>query len=437
MDILNQKPFQIVVMAVFGVLGMVGLYLFATFNGFIGGQAPVGPVAIWGTLPEEAVTDTLGELRDADKRYGSVTYTQKPANSFGTDLAEAIAEGNGPDMLIITQEELLSQQNKIDVIPFDSIDARTYSDEFLPINDMFLTTGGTYGFPIVVDPLVLYYNRTLLANRGVAEPPRTWEAVTGLATQFTERTTDGGIARSLIAFGEYGNVTNARAIVSLFLLQGGSKIVEPSGSRDGYRSTLNASRGMTGTSGAASAINFYTQFADPAKTLYSWNRSMPESRQAFLAGDTALYVGFASELPGLQEANPNLDFDMARIPQPGTVQTRTTYGLAYAFAVPRASGNKAGAFGVAYELSLKDYGASLAQRLSMAPARRALLKAESDDRFGAVFYPEALIAKGWLSPSPRETDTIFSTMIGNITTGRTDVQRALSDAEESLNEALQ
>ncbi len=240
----------------------------------------------------------------------------------------------------------------------------------------------------------------------------------------------------MIGFGEYGNVTNARAIVSLFLLQAGSKITEPD-SRGGLQSTLASNRGTSGTPAAVSAINFYTQFADPAKTLYSWNRSMPESRQAFLAGDTALYVGFASELPGLQEANPNLDFDMARIPQPGTVQSRTTYGHAYVFAVPKASKNKQGAFGVAYELSLKDYGKNLAKRLSMAPARRALLKAESNDRYGAVFYPEALIAKGWLSPSPRETDMIFSTMIGNITTGRLDVPRALTEAEQSLNEALQ
>ncbi|MBU0749936.1 ABC transporter substrate-binding protein [Patescibacteria group bacterium] len=432
MDILNAKPFQIIVIAVFAVLGLVGLYLFATFNGMVGGKTPIGAVEIWGTVSADPVNDALGELKSFDKRYGDITYVQKSEATFGIDLAEAIAAGEGPDMLLISQEEILSQRNKLDVIPFESIDERTYRDSFLPITELYLTSNGTYGLPIVVDPLVLYYNRPLMATNGVAEAPRTWEAVTGLATRFTERTQDGGIARSLIGFGEYGNVTNARAIISLFLLQSGSNISEYTTS--GLRSTLNQGGG-SGTS-VASAINFYTQFADPAKTLYSWNRSMPESRQAFLSGDVALYVGFASELPELKAANPNLDFDMARIPQPGTVQVRTNYALAYAFAVPKASGNKSGAFAAASELVLNGYGKDLARALYMAPAQRSLLQAATDDKYGAVFYPEALIAKGWLSPSPKETDAIFGTMIGNITTGRMDVQSALSTADQSLNEAL-
>ena len=38
-------------------------------------------------------------------------------------------------------------------------------------------------------------------------------------------------------------------------------------------------------------VNFYTDFSDPVKPVYSWNRSAPESRNAFLAGAAVLTLG--------------------------------------------------------------------------------------------------------------------------------------------------
>ena len=153
-----------------------------------------------------------------------------------------------------------------------------------------------------------------------------------------QQTSAQTVTKSLIALGTYENIENARAILSLLFMQAGYKMSERSES--GYRSDLMDVRsGMLGASPAESALNFYTEFANPTKTVYSWNRSLPNNRQAFLAGDVALYLGFASERAGLAEANPNLDFDMATTPNPGTATTRMTYGKAYAFAIPRASKN--------------------------------------------------------------------------------------------------
>jgi hypothetical protein len=72
----------------------------------------------------------------------------------------------------------------------------------------------------------------------------------------------------------------------------------------------------------------------------------------------------------------------------------------------------------------------------MAPALRSLLSPPADDRFAAIYYPEALVARGWLSPSPSQTDGIFAGMISNISSGRSTVIDAIRAADDSLDAAL-
>lgn len=432
----NLRPFQIVLLAVFGLAALVGLYVFATFGGFGSSKTQVGAVTIWGTLPVEGVEAGIQELSAAQSQYAKVSYVQKSAATFDADLADALASGNGPDLIITSQEMLSAEKNKLSVVPFSTLPQRTFLDSYLPIFELYLAPDGAYGLPLAADPLVLYYSRSILASAGIASPPSTWEAVSGLASTITKRTDAGAVSRSLISLGEYGNVMNARGILSALLLQAGTPIT--AAGAQGLHSVIGDTADSSfGSTPAQSAVNFYAQFADPAKTLYSWNRSLPSSRTAFVAGDLALYPGYASERAYLSSANPNLDFDMAPIPVPGTLANRVTYGVGYAFAIPKAAKNAPGALSAALALSAKGPAETIAHHLGMAPARRASLTAAADDRYGAVYYPEALVARGWLSPAPGTTDAIFSAMMSDITTGRRSVEQAVSVASQAITAALQ
>ncbi len=431
----TMRPFQIILISAFAVLALVGLLLFATYKGGFGGKPQAGPVTIWGTLPATAMTSVLDDFKRTRTEFSKVSYVERPAATFDTDLADALASGTGPDMVIITQEQLLAEEGKLAVIPYAVLPERTYRDTFLPINELFLTSIGSYGVPFVVDPLVLYYNRASLTSAGAAQPPSTWEAVVGLAPSLIKKSDANVIARSAIALGTYGNIPDARAVVSLLLLQSGTPI--SSNSAQGLRSTLlSGGSDADSTLPSVSAMTFYTQFADPAKIVYSWNRSIPDARSAFISGDTALYVGFASEQPLLAESNPNLDFDLAAIPQPQTSTTHVDYARAYAFAIPKASKNAAGARQVALALSAKDESFAAAHALSMAPAVRAALVPAGNDLFAPVVYPLALVAEGWLSPAPAVTDSVFAAMIDSIVSGRQNVHDALASADQALNAAL-
>ncbi len=427
------RPFQLILIGIFGALGFLGVFMFANFNGG-STKEKVGTVVIWGTLDAEAITAGIEEISAGNDNYGEVSYVERPASTFSRDVADAIASGNGPDMVIISQEDLLGERAKLTPIPFSSLPERTFIDSYLSIFELFLSAEGAYGIPLAVDPVVLYYNRATLASAGVAQAPVSWEAIAGLAPGVVRRTGDSAITRALIPFGEYGNVRNARAIISTLFLQAGSPITIED--ERGVTSVLASSESMFGRGAAESAVTFYTQFADPAKTVYSWNRSLPDSRAMFVAGDLALYPGLSSELPYLLAANPNLDFDMAQIPQPGVSASRTTYALAYVFSIPKASKNPAGAMQVAYALGADAPMNAMTDILSMVPARRAIVAAGTTDRYDTLTYADALVAKGWLSPAPSATDPIFSAMIGNVTSGRMQSAQALQAAGDSLNAVL-
>ena len=429
---MEMKPFQIILMAVFGITALVGLFLFANFQGFTGGVKPVGPVVIWGMLPARPMQDALATLKQTHGELAKVTYEEKPLATFDVLLSDAIASGNGPDMILVSQELLMAEQNKIQLVTSAATSERTFRDTYLPEAELFLAGKGAYAIPFVLDPLVLYYNRTHLASVGAAVAPSTWEAVAGLSPALTRIDASGGIVRSGIAFGTYENIENARALLSLLLLQSGYSITERT--VDGVQATLNRPIGESfGTTPAVSAVGYYLQFANPAKTSYSWNRSIEGDRHAFLAGDLSLYFGYASEEPLISSGNPNLDFDMAAVPHPATSESRTTYGRVYGFAIPKASANVSGAGRAAMALTASDVLPGLARSLHMAPAQRQLLVPAQDDLYESVYFPQALIARGWLSPAPRQTDTLFATMVSSVTSGRQGVADALSTLDQALS----
>jgi len=425
------KPFQVIVMVIFGLIALVGLFLFANFKGFSSGIKPLGPVTVWGSLPYAPLSDTLSLLKQKHSELSNVTYVEMPEATFDADLANAIAAGRGPDLIIITQEQLATEQDKIVLITNNQTTERFFRDTYLPEAEILLYNKGSYGIPFVLDPLMMYYNRTQLSSVGAATAPTTWEAVAGISPALTRLDATGSVTKSGVAMGTYENVENARAVLSLLFMQSGSTLSERGA--DGIQSTLNRSGGQAGST---AAINYYLQYANPAKTSYTWNRGLPSARHAFTAGDLGIYFGYASEQPFLAAGNPNLDFDMAPVPRPGTLETRVAYGRLYAFAIPKASQNAVGAERTAYLLTGVDVLPALARSLNMAPAQRQLLVPAQGDLFEGVYYPEALIAQGWLSPSPQKTDDLFATMVQSVTSGRQATVEAIGTLAQAISAAL-
>lgn len=429
---MKMSLFKVAVLGLFGLGALIGLFVFATYTSTSNSNS-IGSVIIWGTLPRDDVTAALAVITRAQTTLKSVSYIEKNPATLPSELASAIATGAAPDLVFASQEQLLTLARFIAPLPPATLSARTFADTFVKAGEFFAAPQGVgyYGIPLLVDPLVLYSNRSILSSNGIPKPPATWEALIGLVPRVALLTSSRQITRGLIALGAYDNVHNARAIVSSLFLQTGVPI-------SGYSNygSLVADLGQKGAEPGTAVLGFYTQFSDSSKVSYTWNASLPDSQRAFLAGDLALYLGYASEARFLRSANPNLDFDVAPLPQPATAMLKSAYGLVYAMMIPNGAKNPGGAYQAAALLS-NTAGKELAESTGLAPAMLSALATPPPDPTAALAYAEALYTTGWLSPAPRDTDAVFSGMIGGVMSGRTNPKAALSAAESLLGSLLQ
>lgn len=430
--------FQGILYGVFALAAAIGIFVFATHTGTTTntGTASVGTVVIWGTLPKSSMQNTLTAITQSNQMMKDVSYVQKSQDTLTTDLASAIATGGAPDLILAPQEEVSSLAKLLVPIPFSTLPAAAFTTTFVEEGKLLATPDGTgyYGVPFLVDSLVLFSNRAILSSSNVAKPPATWEALTGLVPNVATLTPTRQITRGLIGLGTYTNVRNARGILSALFLQTGVPISQY---RNGLLISNLSGSASSGQSPGQAVLNFYTQFADPSKVSYTWNASLPDSRQAFLAGDLALYLGYVSEARFLATANPNLDFVVSPLPQPATASLKSTYGLVYAFMIPRGAKNPSGAYQAAAIFSSSSVQNIAAPAFGLAPATLNPLSSAPSDPIAAVAYAEALYAKGWLSPEPAGTDSIFGSMIMSVISGRLAPDSALTSSESALTSLLQ
>ena len=153
----------------------------------------------------------------------------------------------------------------------------------------------------------------------------------------------------------------------------------------------------------------------------------------FTAGDLAVYFGFASELPIIKLKNPNINFDVATIPQSQSGENNTTYGRMMAFAITNGTRNLPQTFTTILALSQKSSAENFAKNLNVVPARRDSVSQIPEGIYNPVFYRSALWARGWLDPDSVATTAIFREMIESITSGRARISEAIRRADSEID----
>ena len=426
------STFQIIVLGVCAALILVGVGVFASFGGVLGGGSS-GPVVIWGTLDLATVERVLSSMRNADKSFQDVTYVEKNPATYDTDLLNAMAAGTGPDLFLLSSEKLHLFSDKIITIPYRLVSQTAFLNSFVDQSDMFLTSQGELALPFLVDPLVMYWNRDLFAAAGLAEPPRFWNELLSIAPKITALDRSS-ITTSAVALGTWGNIAHAKAILSTLFMQAGDSLVVRG--QDGALFPTLGSTSSGGSADSPSALRFYTDFANPTKTTYSWNRSLPLSTNAFAAGDVAIYFGFVSEYQTLAARNPNLRFSVAQVPQVEGALSRTTFGRMTGLAIPRTAQNAEGAAAIAQKLVSQQGITLVAQAMSLPPVRRDVSFDTSADANASTFAQAALLSRGWLDPDPGVTDSIFQTMIESVISGEREPAGAVNDAAATLRQLV-
>lgn len=426
------STFQLVVLVLFIFVGIAGVIVFAGFGGANKDHVP--SAVIWGTVPSTTVNEVV-RLINIDKTVIKVTYEQIDPESFRSTFVNALAEGNGPDIVLLTDDLLYAEGNKLSAVPYSVFTQRDYADTYINAADHFMVSNGILGVPFSVDPMVMYWNRGIFATEGIASAPRTWDELQKMIPRLTRINDSKGITRSGVALGEFQNIAYAKEILASMLMQKGNTITAMDPQTNAIVSTLDRAN-ADNSFPADAVIKLYTSFADPSSPNYSWSRSMPDSRRAFLSGDVAMYFGYVSDYETLRIENPNLDFDVAPLPQFDD-RYSATYGRVTAFSVTRRAQNPMDAYTIIAKMTSAAAQKNWVDLTKMPPVRKDLLLETPADKYLSTFYRAAIQARTWFDPDPAYSTVIFRDMVESITSGKTAASDAISTAKQRLDMLLQ
>jgi multiple sugar transport system substrate-binding protein len=420
------NSFQIILIGVFIVAAVAGVAVFA-----LGGLSSEGDnqinvnFTIWGEWNDDTFNELLDITGVADSDGITIDYQSVPSGQLEDRLVNALARGSGPDVLLIPHTRLVQLSDLIANIGSGAYAPRTFRNTFVEGAEIYLSNEGVSALPVAMDPIVMYWNRDILTRAGFLSPPVSWEELAMYARDITQVDADDRIETAAISFGLSDNVSASKEILSSLFLQAGNPVVDQTAA-DRYVVRLTEN-----IQASESAVGLYTQYANPNSSNYSWSNSLQLDREEFAAGNLAMMLAPASDINLIRSQNPNLNFDVAPIPQLKGQPART-FATVYGFSVLTRAQNKLSILDALKRITDADMARAVANKTNFTPVRRDVLSELVSDPYRQVFRDAAITARGWLDPDPEATDSIFADLIGNITSGRSSTRGAIQRAETAI-----
>lgn len=417
----------------FGVLIAIALVAFLIFSGVLPGLNTGGKstgfvnLTMWGNVPEQNFRTFLEEINDANEQDFKINYVEKKSETYENDLVNALASGSGPDLWLINNDEILKNKDRIVLIPYTSLTQRDFKDTFIDQANILLTLNGYIGLPLIVDPIVLYWNKDMFSSAGIAKPPQYWDEFVVDVPLLTIKDNAGNITQSGTALGDFKNVKNAKDIISMLILQTGNNIIDQN-----THEVILDEKTASGLSSAESAVRFFIEFSNSSKESYSWNRSLTNSSTAFTNASLAMYFGYASEINDIRTKNPHLNFDVAVVPQIRDGAIKATFGKMQTVVISKSALNQAAAINAVFKMAEPVALKTFSDTYFLMPSLRSILSQGNADPSLAVFYKSAIQTRSWLEPNPQDTSLIFKDMIESSITGKVKISDAVRTAQAKL-----
>ena len=189
-----------------------------------------------------------------------------------------------------------------------SYDFDTYKSIFYPavVTDFTAeSTKSVYGVPIWIDDLAIIYNKDMLKEVAVSEPPSDWVSFQNLAKSLTKRAS-GNITQAGFSAGTGDNVTYAPEIFNLLMAQNGVEIVNAEG-QPVFGSDTDS----------VTALQSYKDFSNT--NTGTWNSDFKTDAAAFLERDLAMMVTTSYKYREIKTFNETyelgIDIGIAPMPQ--------------------------------------------------------------------------------------------------------------------------
>ena len=255
----------------------------------------------------------------------SINYTKKDFSSYEEDIKKAKEKNNAPNIFMINNNWF---GKYIDLLePLSNNNAYTREYNLISYNDLLgifparilidaVYKDQLYGMPLYSDSLVLYYNKDLFEKAKIDEPPKSWQEFNKAVKKLTVLNNKDEIIQAGAAFGTGKNINRSSDILSLLIMQGGGSVIDNNGEADINKEIeVNIINGIEKRTPGKRGIEFYTEFANPKKEIYSWNSGQENSIKDFAQGKAAMIIGYNYYVKNLLAINSDLNYGISQMPQ--------------------------------------------------------------------------------------------------------------------------
>lgn len=401
-----------------------------------GSQTKEANLEFWGVFDDAtAYRDVIRDFQRLNPEI-KVTYRKISIENYESEVVNALAQGTGPDIWLIHNTWLPKHKAKLFPLPQNNKDLNykiaDFQNDFVDVAlDDLTDNGEIYALPIYVDTLGLFYNRDLLNSNGVALPPSTWDEFNEAVKAITRVGEFGEVLVSGAAMGTAGNINRAVDIVYALMIQSGVEMT------DQDRTSATFARPQAGQPVGETALQYYTDFSNSNKEVYSWNNDTHYSIDAFYEGSTAMMLNYSHHIQTILSKAPRLNFGTAPLPQISGSNVDLSFASYWVPAVTLGSEAPEAAWKFLTYLSSKEGAGVYLAQIQRPAARRDLVDVQRDDPNLGPFALQALSARSWHQIDPGSIEKIFIEMIEDVNFGRSSTREALQNAEDRVNVLMQ
>ncbi|MFA5317935.1 MAG: extracellular solute-binding protein [Patescibacteria group bacterium] len=408
--------------------------------------------------------DTFSDIIRAYKAIHpniTIKYKKLRYEEYEQELIESFAEDRGPDILSLHAGWMNRYKNKLAPLPeeitmaYSTVRGTIKKEEVVElatsrtltagqIKEQFIDTvynnavigGEIYGLPMSVDTMVLFYNRDLLNGAGITEVPQYWnDKFLEDVKNLTRQNEAGEIIQSGAALGTSDNIERYSDILSLLMMQNGAQMISDDGSRVTFQTAL---RDSTNAAPGLDALRFYTDFANPVKQVYSWNKEMPNSLEAFAQGRLATFFGYAYHLPMIETRAPRLNFGISPMLQIEGNVNQMNFANFWLESVSNKSAYQDEAWDFIQFAVKAENAQSYLAKAKKPTALRSLINQQKADDDLAIFANQLLTSKTWYRGNDyNAAEVIIGEMIDEALIAETeDLNKIISSGAYRVQQTL-
>lgn len=394
----------------------------------------------------ETYSDTINDFKKIYPNVNIQIVTQQYNTEYYQNLIADIAKNAGPDIFTLRNDDLPAYKEYMTPIrQFQGAQLAKYKTDFadLVVRET-MDRDKVFAITSYVDNLALYYNKTILAQSGVAIVPSTWAELDGQLNKINKRSaTDLNFTQSAISLGTGGrsadgipNINRLQDILPMLIFQQGGQLFDYQQNRSVFGNNKNASDVNSGLSTGQNfntdtsidinsptykAMKFYADFANPQSNRYSWNNASPNNVDAFVEGKLAYILHYSYFQDTIASRNSRLQYGVAPMPQLDT-NFKKTYGFYFMDGInrnletdPTKAKKREASERFLYFLSLPEQQRKFVTKTSLPAARKDIVNEQlNGDEKLRVFAAGSLFSDNYYKPDVQATEKIWNDLFERV-----------------------